>query len=236
MRLGKEETSDMKKKVLALLSAVTIMAMGSMTVSAASPTVGTTETAVSTQTAVTAVEGVETPAEYLADTTVAEGFKVEAVSDTTVKSTQVAVQNLLLNDVASLGNKLGNSRLVAAATDSTSKVTATILSVVDVDPTTATKNESGKYVVTLKISDIAANDTIVILHYNGSAWETIVPAKVEAGAVTFETASLSPIGTVKLAVNGVSTSPKTGEVAPIAALIILAGVAGAAVCGKKYFA
>lgn len=226
----------MRKKALALLSALTIMAMGSMTVFAASPTVGTTEAPVSTQTAATAVASTLTPAEYAAATTASEGYSVEAVSETTVKSAAVAAQNQLLNDLASIGAKLGDSALTAAAADSSKKVTASILSVVEVNPTTAVKDANGNYVVTLNIASIAAGDTIAVLHYNGSAWEVIAPSEVANGSVTFSTASLSPISVVKLEVESVTAAPQTGQPVNIAAFIVVLGFAGAAVCGKKYFA
>lgn len=226
----------MKKRFLAVLSALTILTMGSMTALAASPTVGTAEAPVATQTTTTSVAATKAPADYAAATKVSDGYKVEAVSQTTVDSAKVAVQNNLLNDVATIGTKLGDSTLAAAAKDSSKKVTATVLSVVEVDPTTAVQDANGNYVVTLSIADIAAGDTIAVLHYNGSAWETIVPTKVEAGKVTFATASLSPISVVKLQVTDVTGAPKTGETAPMAGLILVVGLAGAVVCGKKYFA
>jgi hypothetical protein len=229
-------TIDMKKRVLAVLAAITVLTMGTVSVYAASPSVGTTEAAVSTQTAATTVEAASTPTEYASTTTASEGYSVAAVSDTTLKSAEVAVQNELLNDVASIGAKLGDSTLAAAAKDSSAKVTAKVLSAVEVDPTTATKDASGNYVVTLNISGIAAGDTIAILHYNGSAWETIAPSSVAAGSVTFATTSLSPVSVVKLEVATVKQSPKTGAAMPIAAVVFAAGLLGAAVCGKKYFA
>ncbi len=226
----------MKKKVLAVLTAITVMAMGSVSVMAASPTVETTEAPVATQKTTTTVEAVAAPAEYAATTTVSAGFTVEAVSTTTVQAAAVAVQNELLNDVASIGAKLGNSELASAATDSAKKVTASVLSVVEVDPTTAVKDTTGNYVVTLSVPTIAAGDAIAVLHYNGSAWETIVPTSVAAGSVTFATTSLSPISIVKLEVASVATSPKTGSTMPMAAAVVVLGLAGAAVCGKRFFA
>lgn len=226
----------MKKKVLAVLTALTVMAMGAMPVMAASPSVETTEAPVATQKTTTTVAAVATPAEYAAATTVSEGFKVEAVTATTVQAATVAVQNEILNDVATIGAKLGNTTLATAASDSSKKVTASVLSVVEVDATTAAKDATGNYVVTLNIPSVAAGDSIAVLHYNGSAWETIAPTSVGAGTVTFATASLSPVSVVKLEVASVATSPKTGASMPIAAVIVVLGFAGAAVCGKKYFA
>ncbi|MBQ6887283.1 MAG: hypothetical protein IJN54_07210 [Lachnospiraceae bacterium] len=226
----------MKKKVLAALTAAMVMTMSSMTVFAASPTVGTTEAAVATQSVTTTVEATAAPADYAAETKASEGFSVEAVSATTVQSAAVAVQNALLNDIASIGTKLGNSSLVAAATDASKRVTASVLSVVEVNASSAVKDANGNYIVTLNIPSIAAGDAIVVLHYNGSAWEVIAPSSVSAGSVTFATASLSPISVVKLSVNGVTAAPKTGETAPYAAMIFVIGVAGTAICGKKCFA
>lgn len=226
----------MKKRVLAVLTALTVMAMGTVTVMAESPSVATTPATVSTQKATVAVEETATPAEYAAATTASEGFAVEAVTETVAKSAETAIQNSVLTDVAAIGNTLGNTTLTAAATDSSKKVTASIVSTVEVDPTTATKNASGQYVVTLSIANIAAGDAIVVLHYNGTAWECIAPSSVAAGSVTFATASLSPISIVKLEVAGVKASPKTGDTMPMAAAVAVLGLAGAVVCTKKYFA
>lgn len=226
----------MKKKLLAIVTALTVMTMGTVTAFAASPTVGTTEAPVATQKAATSVAATATPAEYVAATTVSEGFTVSAVEDTTVKAAAVEVQNALLNDLATVGTKLGNSALAAAATDSNKKVSASILSVVNIDASTAAKDADGNYTVTANIAGIAAGDTIAVLHYTGSAWETIVPTSVAAGSVTFKTASFSPFAVVKLEVSTVTASPKTGAAMPVAALFVVVGFAGAAVCGKRYFA
>jgi len=226
----------MKRKFLAVLTALTVLTMGSMTAFAASPTVGTTEAPVSTQKATTIVAATTTPASYLNGTSASEGYKVSAVSDTTVQAATVAVQNAILNDIASIASKLGNNTLANAATNSGNQVTASILTVVEVKASSASKDTNGKYVVTLNISDIAAGDAVVVLHYTGSVWETIVPTNVAKGSVTFASASLSPIAVVKLNVASVSLSPKTGSSIPAAAVILIVGVVGTAVCGKKYFA
>ena len=226
----------MKKKLLAVVTALTVMAMGTVTAFAASPTVGTTEAPVATQKASTTIAATATPAEYAAATKVSDGFTVAAVEETTVKAAAVQVQNALLNDLATIGTKLGNSDIAAAATDSNKKVSATILSVVNIDASTATKDADGNYTVTASIAGIAAGDTIAVLHYTGSAWETIVPTSVAAGSVTFKTASFSPFAVVKLEVSTVTASPKTGAAMPVAALFVVVGFAGAMVCGKRYFA
>ena len=226
----------MKRKFLAVLTALAVLTMGSMTTFAASPTVGTTEAPVSTQQALTAVEPIATPAAYVSVTTVSAGYNVSAVSTTTVQAAKVAVQNNLLNNVAAIGYQLGNVDLVNAAANPGSKVTASILTVVDVKASTASKDAYGNYVVTMGVAGISEGDAIAILHYTGKAWETIVPTSTANGIVTFTSASLSPISVVKLSTAGVTLSPKTGSSLPVAAVILVIGVVGMAVSGKRYFA
>ena len=88
----------------------------------------------------------------------------------------------------------------------------------------------------MKNAQIAADDACVILHYTGSAWEVIKPTSVAAGSVTFTTSSLSPFAVVKLEVEGAAQSPKTGASLPLAGAVLVISLAGAALCGKKYFA
>lgn len=226
----------MKKKTLAVLSAVMIMAMSSMTALAASPTVGTTEVPEEGQTAITYVESTATPAEYAATTAVSEGYTVQAVSEQTANAAAVAVQNSVLNHLAAIGSALGNSTVAASATDSTAVVSAKIVSTVDVTASSAVKDANGNYNVTIGNAGISAGDAIVVLHYNGSAWEVIVPTAVVDGAIAFTTSSLSPFAIVKLDVTAATASPQTGEAVPMTAAIILIGFMGAAICGKKIFA
>ena len=238
----------MKRKVLALLSALTVMASASMSAFAASPTVPGTEAPAPGQVASTVVTEMKTAAEYTSVTSVSEGFTVTAVSQTIVQSVAVTVQNQLLNNLASVGASFmeaasantqlstsSYSNIAAAAADPTKRVTASVVSVVEVNAQTASKAANGNYVVTLNVSSITRNDAIAVLHYTGSAWETIIPSSVENGSVTFETASLSPISIVKLEVESLATAPKTGETAATAAVVMIFCMAGAIFCGKKYF-
>lgn len=226
----------MKRRILAVLTALMVLATGSVTAFAASPTVGTTEAPVRTQKAATEIAAVDTPASYASSTSVSAGFSVSAVSDTTIQAAKTAVQNAILNDVASIASKLGNQTLAAAATDSGKKVTASILTIVEVKVSTAAKDANGNYVVTLNLSSVAAGDSVAVLHYTGSVWETIIPTSTANGSVTFAAASLSPFAVVKLDVTSITTSPKTGASIPVAVGVLVIGVVGAAVCGKKYFA
>ena len=227
----------MKKKVLALISAAALTLLNSMTVLADSPTVGQTQLPVATQTAVTTVNNTANPEHYAVITATSEGFKVSAVSQTTADAAVVAVQNTILRDVAALGLFLGDANLVQAATTQGELVTASILSTVDVDPAGATKDPaSGMYNVILTNPQIAAGDTIAILHYNEStkAWELIKPVAVGAGSVAFQTASLSPITIVKVNTTTAAQAPKTGVMTYGAITMILVGLMGAVVCYRKY--
>lgn len=226
----------MKKKLLAIFVAASVMVMNSLTVFAESPTTTTTEKTNENQKATTTVEKTESAAEYAAETKASEGFTVTPVSEAVVESSVVATQNMLLNNLAITAQAMGNPEIAAAATDSTKKVTADVLSCTDVSPTSAKKDANGNYVVTLSLPNVAAGDAIAILHYTGAKWEFINPAAVGNGTVTFGTKSLSPIVVVKLEISGLTTSPQTGSEMPVALFVLVAGIAGAVVCGKKYFA
>ena len=224
----------MKKKALAIISAAMLMMLNAITVFAASPAVGNVQPPVSTQTAITAAADTGTPAQYAVITASSAGFTVSAVSDSTAKAAVVAVQNTVLRDVAALGYFLGSPELVNAATTQGSVVAANILATVDVSATSAVKDATGMYNVVLSNGQIAAGDTIAILHYNGSTWELIKPIAVGNGTVAFQVSSLSPISVVKISTNAPAASPKTGVTYSYMAIIVLAAMAGAVICFKKY--
>lgn len=232
----------MKKRIAAILSALTVMAMGSITVFGAnlSPSTATAPKPVEGQTVATTVAPTESADKYVSETKVSEGFDTDPVygGETTIKSAATAVQNLLLNDVKSIGEKLNNDKLKSAAADSKQKVSATLLSVVEVYPTSASRGADGYYTVTLKIDSIAEGDVLAILHdpnYNDEWNDIIIPTKVEKGAVTFKTKSLSPIAVVRLEVSNAVGAPKTGETAPAAVMLLAAAcAAGVVVYRKKY--
>lgn len=226
----------MKKKALALLSALAVMTMGTLNVHAASPTVNTTETPVASQEATTTIAATSSPEAYLAATSVDGGYGVAAVPATTIESAKVAVQNQLLNNIASIASMLGNNSLASAAANSSRNITANIHSVIDISAGSAVR-DGDRYVVTAKIPSIRAGATIAVLHYTGSSWDVIAPDSVGAGSITFKTASLSPFAFVELVDNSAVASPKTGETVPYLIPIVMVGLAGAAVvCGKKSFA
>lgn len=232
----------MKKKLLAIMSAVVLIIGTTVTAYAApSPSVGTVGTASSGQTTNTTVEQEGTPTEYSNGTTVSGGFTDTTVSTTTAQSAAVATQNLVLNNVAATGALLGRTDIANAATNSGATVTASILTVVDIQPTAGqTKDANGYYTFTLAVAGISAGDAIIALHYNGTAWETIVPNAVGDGAVEISSTTCSPFAIVKLTVDTAAsagaTAPKTGETLPLGVVVVVAALACSVVCGRKFFA
>lgn len=226
----------MSKKILALLTAAVVMVAGTVTAFAApSPSTTTTTQPDAGQVATTTVD-IQVSAAADAAATAADGFTVTAVSDSTYSSVATAVQNNILNHLVAVGNATGNTTVVNAAYDVNSTVTASVVSVVDVAPASATKGADGYYTVTITNSDIVAGGTYVILHWNGSVWETIYPTSVTTGAATFKTASCSPFAVIRLNTATNNNAPKTGETFPVCAAVALTSLVGAVVCGKKYFA
>ena len=225
----------MKKKVLAIMSAFMITMLSSMTALAASPVPAAVLPQVPGQ-ALGVASDTGTPDQYAALTGASAGLKVESVSQTTYDSAKVAVQNIILRDIAAVAAFLGDANLAAAATQSNAVVGAAVLATVEVKVDTATKDKDGLYTVTLTNPQIAANDSLVILHWNGSSWEIIKPSAVGTGAVTFRSATLSPITIVKVAATTPVAAPKTGvstSILMVLAALCLAGAAFAAVKSRR---
>jgi hypothetical protein len=166
----------------------------------------------------------------------AAGFDISAVDENTKAALVAAIQNLLFGNLTNTGNAFGNAAITAAAGDASKTVRALILALGDVKPQAGTAADAnGFYTITMNVAGVNAGDTIAILHYTGSAWETIV-GTAGNGTVTFKVKGLSPIAVVKLTVNGAVTAPQTGSDMFAVYALALMGIAGAAYCGKKYLA
>lgn len=77
--------------------------------------------------------------------------------------------------------------------------------------------------------NIFAGQSVKVLHQKADGqWETIIPTAVANGSVTFTLTSYSPVAIV---VDG--TASKTADVASVAAVLALVGLAGTTVCAKK---
>uniref|UniRef100_UPI004056735E hypothetical protein n=1 Tax=Agathobacter sp. TaxID=2021311 RepID=UPI004056735E len=110
--------------------------------------------------------------------------------------------------------------------DRTDDVKAKILALADISL------PGGKGTIKFAVDGVFSTDTtstIIVLHWNGTAWEKITPDKVEAGYVTATFTSLSPVAVVKV----IPEAGKFGVGFSTVALMAAAGLAGAVVCGKK---
>ena len=221
----------MKKRVLSLVAAVMVMTMGTTVFAAKSPSPTTVEKDEAQKVKVETVE-TKTAEEYVKAVTVTGGTAT-AVSKETVAATAAQVKEVL-NNVAKVAETIKSDSLKTAATDSTKKIVPTIKTVVDVAaPAGTTVSERSPIELTFAVEGIKAGANIVVLHWNGSAWETIKPESVADGKVTAKFTSLSPIAIVELAVEDVKTSPATGEAASVLPVLAVICMAGALVCGKK---
>ena len=221
----------MKKRVLSVVAALMVMTMGTTVFAANSPS---TTDVKKDETQKVVVAEVETKsAEDYAKAVTVTGGTATAVSKETVEITAKQVKAFLTN-VAEVAKKIGSKDLEAAATDAAKKIVPTIKTVVDVAaPEGTTVSESNPITLTFAVEGIKANANIVVLHWNGTAWETIKPESVADGKVTAKFTSLSPIAIVELAVEDVKTSPATGEAASVLPVLAVICMAGALVCGKK---
>ena len=230
----------MKKKVLAILSAACVLAMSAMPAFAK-------ESAVTTD-ANTKASVVVDDGSIVTSATVSEGFEVTAPSEANKKATVEYV-------VGQLEKASELPEIKSVAGDSDTKITAKILAVVDVEASTAVK-DGDYYVFTLKIDGVKTGDIILVYHLKDDGTFEKVSATVTAdGQVQVKSTSLSPFSVTKVTVEKTSnssdssssnsttstatttpTSPKTGEAAPFVLIIAVVSLAGAAVCGKKYFA
>ena len=92
-------------------------------------------------------------------------------------------------------------------------------------------------VITFSVSGLTSDMKVVVLHYNGSAWET-VDSTVSNGSVTATFTSLSPVAVVVAAdqaVGGTTSAPKTGEsnmIVAAGAVVLVAGI-GAYLATRK---
>lgn len=111
--------------------------------------------------------------------------------------------------------------------------------------------------ITVKVPGVKADGKYAFLHYDGAKWE-VIAATNNNGALTGTFKSLSPVAVVELkdgaepaapannnnnntgsnteaaAPAPAAESPKTGETVPVAGILAVILLAGAAICAKKY--
>lgn len=227
----------MKKKVLSVLAALMVMTMGTTVFAADSPDASSVTDVKENeaQKAEVAAPEAKTAAEYVAAVKV-EGATVEAVSEATVAATVEEIKSLL-KDVDAVATVISSDELKTAAVDTAKKIVPEIKTVVEVSaPAGVTVSKENPISLTFEVAGIKAGSNILVLHWNGTAWETIKPESVEDGKITASFTSLSPIAIVELSVEsaaGSQTSPSTGEAASVLPVLAVICMAGAVVCGKK---
>lgn len=208
----------MKKKLLAFACAAVLTFGMSMTAFAASsPTAGSTASA--------AEDSTETvsPKEVLVKTTSGQAVTPEVLSNyvsNTTLTTSVAGAS-----ITPVGNKAAVS-MVAAANGQVGP-NAVIATMVDINVPDGT----GTATFTLGVPSLVAGQSVTVIHLKSSTeWEVLPVSAVGNGTVTFTMSSYSPVAVVLNA-----TAPKTGEAnMAIVLMIAMAGIAGAAVCGRKF--
>lgn len=157
----------MKRKILALACAVTMVLGMSMTVFAA----GSADTKTATSNAATFTTGTQS----FSSATVAGFADVTTVDGATVTRVSSAVA---AEAVAQANELYGESTFVAT--------------VVDINVPGATF----PYTFTIENPNVWAGQTVTILHYTDGQWERIAPDKVADNAVTLTTNSFSPFAVV----------------------------------------
>lgn len=208
----------MKKRVVALLTALSVMAM-SVTALAA-PSAGASDT--TTNSNVNTTVKAETAVAY-DSVEVPEGLtKGEEPAAATVASAASRASSLM-KDLKGLGELLGSEALKAAATNTQYTVSARIMTVLNLDGT------PGTYEV--KVPGIKKGAVVFLLHENGSSWD-VIPAETPAdGVVKADFPSFSNYAVVE--VNLGAASPKTGEGFPVAVIMAVICLAGVVVCRRK---
>lgn len=248
----------MKKKLISLVTAaMLVLSMGTTAFAANSPTAGDASNIAANTAQRVQIADVQTKsgAEYLAEfkgaTATMGGQAVEiivsAVSDNTVAALASEVK-AQLRDVAKLADLLKSDSLKAAFADSTKKIVPTIKTIVDVTVKGRTVTVDDPVTVTFQVPDVKAGANILVLHWNGTEWEAIVPDSVTDGAVTATFTSLSPVAIVELDVQDATaassnntatntktnvTSPKTGMSTSVIPALALVFAAGAVVCARR---
>lgn len=210
----------MKKKIVSLLTAaMLVMSMGTVAFAAGSPSAGQVSDVTKNPSQEATVEkpATKTPESYVESTTASGSVKkadgsyeqvettVSAVSKDTVDTTAKEVETQL-KDVENVADVIDSPELKEAAKDSTKKIVPEIKTVVNVSAEGVEVSEENPITLTIS-ADVNAGDDILVLHWNGTAWETIKPDAVQNGSVVVTLTSLSPVAIVKLSVEDADKTP-----------------------------
>lgn len=101
------------------------------------------------------------------------------------------------------------------------------------------KNSDGdvEYPATVRVAvkGVTEGSDLIVLQWDGSEW-VVVESTVEDGYVEFEVDGIAPVAFVADMKTVSKTSPTTGDVAPIAVMVVMAAAVGAVALGRKEFA
>jgi hypothetical protein len=217
----------MKKKIMAAVAALAIMAVGTTAFATGSPSAGDTtvepdpDQKATVETVAAPTDSVEDMAEATSADTDVEGLEIESkpVGTTTVSQAALAATDAISN-LSDLADVVDSEELKAAAKDETKVVSATIKAVVNLEVTEGEIPDEG-VTLTIKNDGIKAGNTYVILHYvaETKTWEKIKATNVKDKSLDILVKSLSPVAIVEVSVDdkeeAAATDPTTA--APSAA-------------------
>lgn len=198
----------MKKRILAVICAMTMVIGMSMTVSAAG-----SASASDTAADVLVVATENTTGQKLGTASLnyfAETTTVTGVAGATMKEVPAETAKAMITQAQTIAGK-----------------DTFIASIVDLSVPAGT----GAATFTVGCPNVWKGQNVTILHQKSDgSYENIKPSKVEDNKVTFTMTSYSPIAIV---INTGAVSPKTGDIiALVAAMAAISGI-GAAACARK---
>lgn len=184
------------KKFYAVIAAVLVLSMGSTVFAAKSPNESTGSTVVA-EAAVDKINMEKMEAFDAEDTKI--DIKVSPTKSVNLigsldKDAQAAVETAISDGLIDI--KLGDKQVPAVD----------VLGLVEVeDP-----DVKGSVTLSIPVAGIKAGDTVLVMHYTGGKWETIVPDRVMDGIVIVTLSSFSPIAVVRVEASDASTPSDDG--------------------------
>ncbi len=211
----------MKRKILALACAMTLVFGMSMSVCAAG-------SATASATAGDVANNVTAPAEELVSAD--ENATGQVITANTIQyfADTTTVSGVAGASLSAVSTDTAKAMIAQAKTIAGSNTF--IASIVDLNVPAGT----GAATFTLGCPNVWKGQNVTILHLKSDGtYETIAPSSVEDNKVTFTMTSYSPVAIVINTGSTGAKSPKTGEIiALVAALAAVSGI-GAGVCGRK---
>lgn len=89
--------------------------------------------------------------------------------------------------------------------------------------------------VRVEVEGVTEGSDVVVLQWDGEEW-VAVEAVVKNGYIEITVDSIAPVAFVADMKTVTKTSPTTGDVAPMAVMVVMAAAVGAVALGKKEFA